>query len=93
MGDRNCIKYSSPYNYTFSCCHDKDVKDMILKTEYIKKAGKTKLDHNTILGKVISIKTKSVFIPLHKHILHEKELIRDNQERHNKFKTLNALPY
>lgn len=84
-GDKKSIIYNSPYNEVFENTHDKEVKDLISKTKDIKNKGKSSLDPNTILGKVLSIKTKSVYIPLEKYIAHEKELIKENQEKHDMY--------
>lgn len=86
--DKKTIDYISPYNDVFSDTHDKEIKKLISKTKDIKKQGKTSLDENDILGNLISIKTKSVYIPLETYISHEKELIKKNKEEHDNFMQL-----
>ena len=80
--DKKSIIYNSPFNEVFENTHGKEVKDIISKTKDIKNKGISSLDSNIILGKVLSIKTKSVYIPLEKYIAHEKELIKKNEEKH-----------
>lgn len=80
--DRDTRVYASPYDKAFSDYHDDEVKEVVKKAKELKENKFHNLPIHDILGKVMGVKSHTIYIPLDKRIRKIKEQIEENEIYH-----------
>ena len=80
--DKGERAYVSPYDDTFSDYQDSEAKEAVKKTKELKKNKFHHLPIHNILGKVMGVKSHTIYVPLDKRIQKVKIQIEENNIKH-----------